>query len=304
MLPAHEQRTQTDAEVTQAEIGEEKGSARERARGRLLHSIQILPAMVTVANGLLGFAAIHFASKEALGQTSLANLEIAIWLIWAAMFADMLDGRIARMARRTSDFGGQLDSLCDVISFGVAPAVLSLRAVVMILERTDMPAGFGGIAFERVVWGIAAVYVACATLRLARFNVENEPDESAHMRFEGLPSPGAAAVVIGVLLVLIDLATRRGVGEAEWLLAIFGMILPATTLLAGLLMVSRVGYPHPVNQYIRNRSPWRTLILAVTLAVFLLVVPYLTFAGGVIVYVLWGLGRSGWSRWRAYRAGE
>ena len=82
-----------------------------------------------------GFAAIHFATKDALGEATLAQPGLAgAYCIFLAMFFDMLDGRVARMTRRTTDFGGQLDSLCDVISFGAAPAMLMLRTVVMVVR--------------------------------------------------------------------------------------------------------------------------------------------------------------------------
>ena len=145
---------------------------RERNQRRILKTTAVLPSLFTISNGLLGFA---------------------------AMICDMLDGRLARLTRRTSDFGGQLDSLCDVISFGVAPAVLMLRTVMGAVHgqvgKVAFLAPLSDVGIERILWCAAGVYVAGAALRLARFNVENEPDESAHMLFRGLPSPGAAAAV-------------------------------------------------------------------------------------------------------------
>jgi CDP-diacylglycerol--serine O-phosphatidyltransferase len=260
-------------------------------RRRLLASIAVLPTLVTVSNGLLGFSAIHYATRETLGTASLADLERAAWLIAAAMLADMLDGRIARMTRRTSDFGGQLDSLCDVISFGVAPAMLMLRTVIMLLRQEVQHGWLARSAVGRAVWCIAAVYVACAVLRLARFNVENEPDESAHLRFEGLPSPGAAAAVVAAVLLLSDLVVDRGLGLPRWLTLSAAVTLPLVTLAAALLMVSRVPYPHLVNQYIRNRSRWRTVIGLIIVLAFVYVAPYITVALFVGVYVLGGLLR-------------
>ena len=103
-------------------------------RTRILRGIAALPSMVTLGNGIAGFAAIHFATKPlpaalmdpahsaAAGAWLTQNMVLAAWLVFVAMVFDALDGRLARMTRRTSDFGGQLDSLCDAISFGVAPA--------------------------------------------------------------------------------------------------------------------------------------------------------------------------------------
>ncbi len=234
-----------------------------RARERILRSTAVLPSFVTILNGLAGLAAIHFATKEALATlspTSLDNLSIAAWLIALAMVLDMLDGRLARMTRRTSDFGGQLDSLCDAISFGVAPAILMLRSVTPLLLKIDQ---FGQHwHLERVIWSAAAVYVACTVLRLARFNAENEPDESAHMNFKGLPVPGAAAVVISLVLLFNWLTTKIGPqwDDEIWLLIIFSVLLPVITFVVSLLMVSRFKYAHVVNQYIRGRRPFNYLV--------------------------------------------
>ena len=108
---------------------------------------------------------------------------LAGWLIFLAMIFDALDGHVARLAKTTSDFGAQLDSLCDVVTFGVAPAFLLVK----------MCPGFT-FNHSQMVWIIAAAYACCAALRLARFNVETD-DEDDHMNFSGLPSPAAASVV-------------------------------------------------------------------------------------------------------------
>ncbi len=112
-----------------------------RHRRRKLRATAVLPASFTLLNGLFGFAAIHYAVKHPLGvgfaePQVLANLQIAAWLLFAAMFCDMLDGRVARMTHVTSDFGGQLDSMCDIISFGVAPAMQTRRVRKSITNST------------------------------------------------------------------------------------------------------------------------------------------------------------------------
>ena len=173
---------------------ETKRSKAELARFTLMQSTAVLPSFVTVLNGLAGLGAIHFATMAKYGQFDsghMGNLQTAAWLIALAMIFDMLDGRLARMTRRTSDFGAQLDSLCDAISFGVAPAILMVHMTIPALR--EMGALGHDWHLDRVVWLVASVYVACAVLRLARFNVETEADESAHMFFRGLPTPGAAA---------------------------------------------------------------------------------------------------------------
>ena len=265
-----------------------------RRRRRILQSTAVLPGLVTILNGLAGFAAIHFATKDALGSAGAPNMTIAAWLIFTAMAFDMLDGRLARMTRRTSDFGGQLDSLCDVISFGAAPAVLMLRLVVTVLRGqvekiASIPPQLAAESVERAVWCVAAIYLACAALRLARFNVENEPDESSHMDFRGLPSPAAAAVVAALVLLFEHLATLQGPqGASTWMLAGVGLCLPVATLAVALLMVSRFRYPHVVNQYIRGRRPFSYLVKAVVVLIAMFFEPYLTIATVVLVFALSG----------------
>ncbi|MHC4596343.1 MAG: CDP-diacylglycerol--serine O-phosphatidyltransferase, partial [Planctomycetota bacterium] len=160
-----------------------------RVRRQRLKSVTILPSLITILNGVFGFAAIIFAGE---GEFVKAG-----YMILLAMLADMLDGRLARISHNTSSFGGQLDSLCDIISFGVAPAFLILR----ILEPKLESVGFTGESFlHRFIWLAAVAYMSCAAIRLARFNVENEEDETAHMSFVGLPSPAAAGVIVSLVI--------------------------------------------------------------------------------------------------------
>ena len=267
-----------------------------RARQRVLRTTAVLPSLVTVLNGLAGFAAIHFATKDALGQAQVGNLARAVWMIVIAMVFDTLDGRLARITRRTSDFGGQLDSLCDAISFGVAPAMLMLRTVVLTLRQIGVAEHAN---LERVVWAVAGVYVACSVLRLARFNVENEPDESAHMDFPGLPSPGAAAAVVALVLLFTNLTNLDLAGR--WFLITTSMVLPAVTLAVALLMVSRVRYVHIVNQYIRGKRSLWYLVRLVTLVLAVLWQPYIALAVIAIAYALSGPVGSVWAKVRSSR---
>jgi len=273
-----------------------------RGRERVLRRTAVLPGLATLLNLLSGFAAVHFASKDALGQAQPENLLAAAWLIFAAMAFDMLDGRLARMTRRTSDFGGQLDSLADIVSFGVAPAMLMLRTVVTVLrgQISQIPAVPPHLAtqvMERLVWAVAAVYLACATLRLARFNVENLPDESAHMSFHGLPSPAAAALEASLVLLFEHLqGISTGWRSSPWLLRAVGTALPVATLLSALLMVSRFKYLHIVNQYVRGRRPFGYLVKLVIIIPAVLLEPYVTAVVVVVLYAISGPMR--WLWWR------
>ncbi|MHC4295278.1 MAG: CDP-diacylglycerol--serine O-phosphatidyltransferase [Planctomycetota bacterium] len=257
---------------------------RRRHGRRRLASTAALPALLTVLNGLAGFASIHFATKDALGHASLFNLQVAGWLIFAAMVFDMLDGRIARVTRQTSEFGEQLDSLCDMVSFGVA-VIMVLRGHV---ERIDVLSG--GLTLERVIWCVAGLYVACAALRLARFNVETDPDESAHMSFRGLPSPGAAAAVAAMVLLFVDLAPlEEGWRSSTWILLTTSITLPVVTLAVALLMVSAFRYPHVVNQYIRSKRQFGFLVKLVLLVLAtILVGPFSIVAVLAVAYALAG----------------
>jgi len=266
--------------------------ARDGGPGPVRVTPAVLPVMCTILNGLAGFASIHFATKDALGQANLDNLAAAAWLIGAGMLFDMLDGRLARITRRTSDFGGQLDSICDMTTFGTAPAILMLGTVTTVLrghiERIDTVL-LGGLAIERVIWCVAAVYFACAALRLARFNVESEPDESAHMTFSGLPSPGAAGAVGALVLLFVDLAHReQGWRSSTWLLATVSIALPVFTLIVALLMVSRFDYPHVVNYYLRSRRPFGWLVKLVIFLLAAILYLYVTAAALGVIYAVSG----------------
>jgi len=218
----------------------------------------MLPSLLTLCNLLCGFAAIHFVTR---GDLTLL-LPVACYLIFAAMICDALDGSLARLSRSTSDFGGQLDSLADVISFGAAPAFISIRLMRNVLashaSAEDWLVGpAADTLFGRICWLTAAVYVACAALRLARFNVENVQDTSAHMGFRGLPVPGAAGAVISLALLIhsLDPALR----SYETLIKTTPLVLMALAL----LMVSRLPYVHIANRYLRGRKPFWMLVAVI-----------------------------------------
>ena len=241
-----------------------KDSLLRRMRKQRLNSITILPSLVTILNGVCGFAAIVLASqgpKAGIGQFS--YLALAGYMILLAMFADMLDGRLARMSQSTSSFGGQLDSLCDMISFGVAPAFLMLKVLEQKLAGFELTSPHAENFLERFVWLAAAVYVSCAAIRLARFNVENEEDESAHMSFIGLPTPAAAGVIMSLVIFHQEALPPLAVKSSHAYIVCENAIIYALPLVAlgvAVLMVSRIRYPHVVNQYIKGRKPFAHLI--------------------------------------------
>jgi CDP-diacylglycerol--serine O-phosphatidyltransferase len=243
-----------------------------RVRRQRLKNITILPSLVTILNGICGFAAIVFASRN--------EFNIACYVILLGMIADMLDGRLARMSKTTSSFGGQLDSLCDVVSFGAAPAFLMLRVLESELEFESL-VFMEDTFFQRFIWLAAAAYLSCAIVRLARFNVENQEDESAHMSFIGLPTPAAAGVIVSLILFYQE--------YRETFSMLKGIIfaLPFIALGVAILMVSRMRYPHVLNQYLRGKKTFTQLIKALLLLVFIafyiqeaMVVLFCGFAAG------------------------
>ena len=239
---------------------------------RRLKYISVLPSFITLMNGACGFIAIIFASRSAEFQRgiffgrgfSITSITLAGFMIFLAMIADMLDGSVARLTRTTSSFGGQLDSLSDAISFGAAPAFLMAKLVEMHMTNFNLhylrfsPVIGRGILFS------AIIYSMCAIIRLARFNVENEEDESAHMVFSGLPSPAAAGVVVSLVIIHQYFLPRLAVlnGRAFFIFEIATVIaFPLVTFFTGLLMVTRIRYPHLPNQILRGKKSLSTLLL-------------------------------------------
>ncbi len=262
-----------------------KGRLFRRVRKRRVKYITILPSLITIFNGVFGFIAIALASKEMPpAPDHWSYFAMAGYMVLVAMCADMLDGRLARMSQSTSSFGGQLDSLCDMVSFGIAPAFIMFKLVEYKLElSTVLIGGF----LHRFIWLAALAYIACAAIRLARFNVENEENEAAHMSFVGLPSPAAAGVVVSLTIFQQDEVPAFDV---------LIYLLPFITLGMALLMVSQIRYPHLLNVYLTGKKPFAYLIrilFLLGLAVcnnlpIALVLAFGGFAGGSLVKWLYG----------------
>jgi CDP-diacylglycerol--serine O-phosphatidyltransferase len=271
-----------------------KKSLLRRVRRQRLKYITILPSLITILNGVFGFTAIIFAGKGS-GALS-ADPEIPFftfgsttyfamsgYMILVAMIADMLDGRLARRVKGTSSFGGQLDSLCDIISFGVAPAYLMLN----VLEYEVASIGLADERFlQRFIWLSAAAYISCAAIRLARFNVENEEDESAHMSFMGLPTPAAAGVIVSLIIFHQETLTTFAII----------CLLPFLALGMSILMVSRIRYPHILNQYLKGKKPFAHLIRVLLLLIFVFV-----SIQAALVVIFCGFAANSFLKWLYYR---
>lgn len=237
----------------------------------------VLPTLLTLGNAICGFGAVTFAAKVGLdqpggwGHSDTDCLRIAAILIFLAMVFDMLDGRAARWAKQTSEFGAQLDSLCDAISFGVAPAVILIK-----FTAESHPPNL----IARLLWVIAVLFVVCAILRLARFNVETD-EEDTHEFFSGLPSPAAAGTVASFMIALPELemlARPTDETASAWdemvrsaavaILPGLQFLVPIVALACACLMVSRLRYSHVFNQWFRGRRNYQHILqLMIGLAV-------------------------------------
>ncbi len=197
-------------------------------RGRLRRGVSILPSLFTLANMFCGYACIVYAMR--------GEFETAAPFIGFAIVLDMLDGRIARLTGTESAFGVEFDSLADVISFGVAPAILSFA--------------WGLTPLGRVGWAAGFLFVSAAALRLARFNIQSAAGADKRY-FVGMPSPAASAVPAATVY-----AYPYGLPDAQHaLLALPMVIVPA------LLMVSTIRFRSFKTIDLQVRRPYSVLFL-------------------------------------------
>ncbi len=232
-----------------------EGDRRVRRRG-----IHLLPNLLTLGALFAGFYAIIAGMS---GQFNAAG-----WAILIAGLCDGLDGRIARLTRSESAFGAQFDSLSDMVSFGVAPALIMFSW------------GFGPL--ERIGWAVSFVYMACAALRLARYNVQLDAADRRY--FVGLASPLAAGLVTFVPWV----AFRYGAAVTPGIAYLSALL----TLFAGLLMISNIRYYSFKEIGIRGRVPYVVFVLAVAMLVVIAQNPHETLLAMCAAYAV--SGPAGW----------
>ncbi len=281
-----------------------------RRTKRRLRTIAMLPTLLTLGNLYFGFAAIYCCGREMQDIGAGVNpsavrtlnsvfmetrapsyLSIGVWLLIGAMICDALDGLVARRTGHASKFGEQMDSLADVVSFGVAPALLMVTMIHREIAQWGY-APFGLSEFGPVAVFIGLVYVCCAALRLARFNVEASLDEAAHQGFHGLPTPGAAAAVMAVVFLHDHLDLSKN--WAPFTNALTRM-LPLATLMVALLMVSRVPYRHALSVLLRRRPLGHVIIMLLVLPLLWRYTAQVAFAAAW-TFVASGLFRYAW-RW-------
>lgn len=242
-----------------------KNSEHGEANEKLAMYIYILPNLMTTANLFFGFFAIIYAIRS--------DFLMAAYAIVAAAIFDLLDGRLARLTRSTSKFGAEYDSLCDLVSFGVAPAI-------MMYQWALQP-------FGRLGWIACFLFAACGALRLARFNVQQGVVEKAY--FQGLPIPMAAGIVSSSILAFHDLQLESA-GNVGLL---------AMTILLAFVMVSTFRYRSFKDLDLKERLPFRYLILGVLALVVvawwpevMLFVLFMTYATLGAVFGVFRLGKN------------
>ncbi|MEO5699685.1 MAG: CDP-diacylglycerol--serine O-phosphatidyltransferase [Casimicrobiaceae bacterium] len=249
-----------------ADFDTERALLKNRVRRR---GIYLLPNLFTTAALFAGFYAIVQAMNTRFDQAAVA--------IFIAMVLDTLDGRVARLTRTQSAFGAEYDSLSDMVSFGVAPALViyewSLR-------------GLGKLG-----WLAAFVYVAGAALRLARFNTMLEVADKRW--FSGLPSPSAAAVVAGFVWIMDDYAIDPG--TLRWYAWV-------VTLFAGLTMVSNVKYYSFKTINLKRSVPFVAVFLIVLAMALVSYQPANVLFAAFVLYGLSGYFGWAWMTWRRRRA--
>jgi len=216
--------------------------------------VAIVPTLCTLGNTFCGFLAIAKVADGLLHPELFAyNMQFAAWMIMLAMIFDALDGRLARMTKQTSEFGAQLDSLTDLITFGVAPAFMIKVLYDHVMSLQNIPYQ------DKFPLLLAVMYVICASLRLARFTLETEPDPKAHERFHGLPSPAAAGVLASLVILLFDSGSALRLEDPDRTRFVARLVI-WLPLVLGLMMISRVEYVHLVSRWFRGRHPFVHLV--------------------------------------------
>lgn len=273
----------------------------------VVHSVwyKKIPTLLTIGNSLCGFTAILWClqayersilkgkggsiTKGDLPDHTMLPVIFAscAWLILGAMIFDALDGWSARKLKATSLHGIQMDSLADMVTFGVAPAVVvAISAHINALSGKGHYIADGFLRYDRLVWLSCGIYMACAACRLALYNV-HAIEEKKSENFSGIPSPGAAAAVCSVIII-----NTANLNLPEWVMTI---ILPTYTAFLGVLMISTIPYPHMGKWLMSPIKRNRKLILLGTIVALAISEhirlghgPKLTAAGLVTVYVMSG----------------
>jgi len=232
--------------------------------------IYLLPNLITLSSMFAGFYSIIASFNS--------DYERAAWAILVASVFDVLDGWVARMTHTATRFGIEIDSLSDAISFGVAPGVLVYSWSLQ--------------SFGKIGWLGAFFMVACAALRLARFNVQMGSEEKKH--FTGLPSPAAALMIATTVLAyqeVIDTLKEMHLAGIADMISLDYWVLAMTFIVAG-LMVSNITYHSVKEANLKERRPFGLLVAIVALLVVVAYHPALVLFLISLAYVLAGIGEA------------
>jgi CDP-diacylglycerol--serine O-phosphatidyltransferase len=225
-------------------------------RTRLRRGVYLLPSLLTMGNMFCGYACVVYAMR--------GEYATAAPFIGFAVVLDMLDGRIARLTNTTSEFGVEFDSMADIISFGVAPAILSFAWGLQSLGRLGWAAGF--------------MFVAAAAMRLARFNIQSSGGGDKRY-FVGMPSPAAAGVIAATVF-----AYPYGLYDYRAALPALAMV-----LVPAVLMVSTIRFRSFKTLDSKNRRPYSVLIFVAAGIVAIATHPQWTLVLVAYVYLASGI---------------
>ena len=254
--------------------------------------IYFWPNLMTAGNLFCGFVAvikciqarlITDGGEYAVSHPTLSWIPLytqAVWFILAAVVFDSLDGRLARMGGRTSLFGAEFDSLADVVSFGVTPALMVFFLILAPREDYQWFREFG--------WFVAFIYLLCGAVRLARFNVITNPllhraDTESSKDFVGLPIPAAAGTVATLVLLLLNMAANAR--ELRQLT----LALPLLLILVSFLMVSSVRYPSFKQVNWENKTRFRSFVGILIVVALVWRLREIAFFFLFLAYIAYGL---------------
>lgn len=254
--------------------------------------IYFLPNLMTAGNLFCGFIAVIKCIQARLmsdsGEFAALHPDFswiglyaeAVWFILLAVVFDSLDGRLARMGGRTSLFGAEFDSIADIVSFGMAPALMVFFLILAPREEYQW--------FRELGWLIAFIYLLCGGVRLARFNVITNPllhraEAESHKDFIGLPIPAAAGTVASLVLLLLNMAENAR-ELRQWALC-----LPFILMLVSMLMVSTIRYPSFKHVNMETMIRFRSFVSAFVVIVLLIRLREIAFFFLFLGYIAYGL---------------
>ena len=258
--PKPDEKNVSDADLSKAGVNDEE------PRKKPHRGVYLLPNLFTTFGLFAGFYAVILAIQG-------DRFDLSAMAIILAMLLDGVDGRVARMTNTQSSFGAQYDSLADMVSFGVAPAL------VIYLWSLQSMAGMG-IAMERLGWAAAFFYTAMAGLRLARFNVQIGKVEKKY--FRGLASPAAATLLMSFIWVCETQEMWKLIRSDMWVYSL------PMIIVGGVLMISPINYISFKDENRDGKIPFSGALLIVLLLVLVILDPPKVFFGVFFIYALSG----------------